>query len=164
MSFPAHSSYAESDVSWLGPLPSHWSCKPIKAIASCNDDVLGEATPANYEIEYVEISDVEAGSGVKGSTSYAFGAAPSRARRRVRHGDVIVSTVRTYLRAIASVREPPDNLIASTGFAVIRPLNHPLIFQAKSNAWVKVVHSVISLENRSTSGRSRVSGMLGMSS
>jgi type I restriction enzyme S subunit len=34
---------------------------------------------------------------------------------------VIVSTVRTYLRAIATVRVPPENLIASTGFAVIRP-------------------------------------------
>jgi type I restriction enzyme S subunit len=102
-------------------LPGHWSCKPIKAVASCNDEVLGETTSPEYEIEYVEISDVEAGSGLKGSTSYAFGSAPSRARRRLKDGDVIVSTVRTYLRAIATVRVPPENLIASTGFAVIRP-------------------------------------------
>jgi type I restriction enzyme S subunit len=34
---------------------------------------------------------------------------------------VIVSTVRTYLRAIARIVHPEDNLIASTGFAVIRP-------------------------------------------
>jgi type I restriction enzyme, S subunit len=41
----------------------------------------------------------------------------------VRDGDVIISTVRTYLQAIAPVENPPDNLIVSTGFAVVRPSN-----------------------------------------
>ncbi len=50
-----------------------------------------------------------------------FVKAPSRARRVVRDGDVIVSTVRTYLEAIAPINCPPDNLVVSTGFAVIRP-------------------------------------------
>jgi type I restriction enzyme R subunit len=49
-----------------------------------------------------------------------FHEAPSRARRKVRDGDILVSTVRTYLKAIAAVHEPPANLIASTGFCVIR--------------------------------------------
>ena len=44
-----------------------------------------------------------------------------RARRIVRHGDVVISTVRTYLRAISSITNPDSNLIVSTGFAVIRP-------------------------------------------
>jgi type I restriction enzyme S subunit len=39
----------------------------------------------------------------------------------VRDGDVIVSTVRTYLRAIARVDDPEPNLVVSTGFAVVRP-------------------------------------------
>ena len=34
---------------------------------------------------------------------------------------MILSTVRTYLQAIAHIKDPPDNLIASTGFAVVRP-------------------------------------------
>jgi type I restriction enzyme S subunit len=46
---------------------------------------------------------------------------PSRARRVVRSGDTIVSTVRTYLKAIAFFLEAKDNLIASTGFAVLSP-------------------------------------------
>src|SRR5882757_4053250 len=50
-----------------------------------------------------------------------FHEAPSRARRKVRNGDILVSTVRTYLKAIATVSDAPDNLIASTGFCVIRP-------------------------------------------
>ena len=50
-----------------------------------------------------------------------FEKAPSRARRKVKDGDIIVSTVRTYLKAIAPVCEPPENMVVSTGFAVVRP-------------------------------------------
>jgi type I restriction enzyme S subunit len=50
-----------------------------------------------------------------------FDVAPTRARRRVKGGDTIVSTVRTYLKAIAFMDCSPDNLIVSTGFAVLRP-------------------------------------------
>src|SRR5699024_5486125 len=46
---------------------------------------------------------------------------PSRARRIVKNGDTIVSTVHTYLKAITSIRNAPENLISSTGFAVLRP-------------------------------------------
>ncbi|HEX6640597.1 MAG TPA: restriction endonuclease subunit S, partial [Thermoanaerobaculia bacterium] len=93
-----------------------------KFAATLNDDVLGEETPPDYQLEYVDIGDVDAAVGIIGTTPYRFADAPSRARRRVRHGDVIISTVRTYLQAIASIDHPPNNLIASTGFAVIRPI------------------------------------------
>jgi type I restriction enzyme S subunit len=46
--------------------------------------------------------------------------APSRARKLVRAGDVLFSTVRPYLRNIASVPTGLDGEIASTGFAVLR--------------------------------------------
>ncbi|MCA6263137.1 restriction endonuclease subunit S, partial [Phenylobacterium sp.] len=121
MSLPAYPSYRDSGLEWLGAVPAHWDVKPIKAVASVNDEVLPEATDAETQIEYVEISDVQAGAGIKGSTSYSFGEAPSRARRLVRDGDIVVSTVRTYLRAIAQVENPPENMIVSTGFAVVRP-------------------------------------------
>ena len=126
MTIPRGVDYADSGVDWLGALPAHWTVKPIKAVATLNDEVLSEATLPASEIEYVEISDVAAGRGILGSTSLLFETAPSRARRRVADGDIIVSTVRTYLRAIASVENPPDNMVVSTGFAVIRPRTvHP---------------------------------------
>ncbi|MDO8631759.1 MAG: restriction endonuclease subunit S, partial [Phycisphaerales bacterium] len=53
--------------------------------------------------------------------THRFADAPSRPRRRVRDGDVIISCVRTDLQAIAPIQNPPDNLIVSTGFAVVRP-------------------------------------------
>jgi type I restriction enzyme S subunit len=121
MSFPRYPAYKDSGVEWLGEVPEHWDLKPIKALATCNDEVLDESTPAGYEIEYVEISGVDATAGITETTAVSFGNAPSRARRRVQSGDVIVSTVHTYLRAIASLSKPPENMIVSTGFAVIRP-------------------------------------------
>lgn len=47
--------------------------------------------------------------------------APSRARQRVRSGDTLISTVRTYLKKAALVPPDLDHAIASTGFCVLRP-------------------------------------------
>lgn len=47
-------------------------------------------------------------------------AAPSRARKVIRAGDVLVSTVRPNLNAVAVVPEHLDGEIASTGFCVLR--------------------------------------------
>lgn len=121
MSLPRYERYKDSGVEWLGEVPDGWEVKPVKAVSTCNDDVLEDSTPADYEIEYVEISGVNADRGITETTTIPFGAAPSRARRRVKDGDVIVSTVRTYLRAIAPVIQPAENMIVSTGFAVVRP-------------------------------------------
>lgn len=93
----------------------------LKYVASINDETLAETTDADYEFEYVDIGNVDAAKGIVGRETHRFENAPSRARRIVRAGDTIVSTVRTYLRAIAAIREPGDRLIVSTGFAVVRP-------------------------------------------
>lgn len=113
--------YKPSGVPWLGDVPSHWETKAARFLMSCNDDVLSEDTPPNQVFEYVEISDVDEAVGLTGSAFVAFKDAPSRARRVVRHGDIVVSTVRTYLRAVAAISDPPPNLVVSTGFAVLRP-------------------------------------------
>ncbi len=106
---------------WLSAVPSHWRTKRLKHITSHNDEVLDEATRPDTEILYVDISSVDSSSGIQAKEQLQFANAPSRARRCVQHGDVIVSTVRTYLRAIARIRHPEKNLIVSTGFAVVRP-------------------------------------------
>ena len=121
MSFSRYPAYKDSGVEWLGEVPVHWEVVRLNTIATCNDEVLLESTPEDYEIEYVEISGVQAGQGIVETAALPFGNSPSRARRVVRDGDVLISTVRTYLRAIAQVKNPPENMIASTGFAVLRP-------------------------------------------
>lgn len=114
-----YDSYKDSDVEWIGKIPSHWETMKIKYVSSFNDDAL----PDNYDpeevIEYVEISDVNYSVGIQKTTIYKFKDAPSRARRKTKVGDIIVSTVRTYLKSIARVDKP--NLIVSTGFVVLRP-------------------------------------------
>ncbi|MFH4788970.1 restriction endonuclease subunit S [Vibrio alginolyticus] len=49
--------------------------------------------------------------------------APSRARKVINTGDVLVSLTRPNLNAVALVTEKYDDQIASTGFEVIKPIN-----------------------------------------
>lgn len=119
--FKPYPKYKDSGIDWLGEIPEHWEVLRLKAIASLNDEVIAENTDPNTEILYVDISSVENEKGITNKELMSFSEAPSRARRLVRDGDIIVSTVRTYLRAIAAIRNPEPNLVVSTGFAVIRP-------------------------------------------
>ncbi|WP_256647071.1 restriction endonuclease subunit S [Thermomonas paludicola] len=121
MSLPRYPEYKPSGVEWIGDIPSHWAVTPISVLATLNDETLPESTDPELEIEYVDIGSVSLTRGIERSEPMTFSNAPSRARRIVRDGDVLVSTVRTYLKAIAPVALPAPNLIASTGFAVVRP-------------------------------------------
>lgn len=93
----------------------------LKYAATLNDAALPEETDPEFEFQYVDIGNVDSSGHIEEPSIFTFANAPSRARRIVKHGDVIVSTVRTYLQAIAAIEDPPDNLIVSTGFAVVRP-------------------------------------------
>ena len=125
------------------PPPQGWSSKRLKYLATYNDEILAESTDEEKEIDYVEISGVSLTRGIEAIERMTFGEAPSRARRKVRGGDILISTVRTYLRAIAKVDEPPPNLIASTGFCVVRPNDDVdsgfLGWTAKSESFVSEV-------------------------
>lgn len=98
-----------------------FAARRLKYAATINDEALSESTEPDLELAYIDIGNVDSQGRVHDIVNYRFEDAPSRARRIVRDGDVIISTVRTYLQAIAPVENPPDNLIVSTGFAVVRP-------------------------------------------
>ena len=119
--FRPYLEYKDSGVDWLRRIPAHWETERLKYLATVNDEALSESTDPSREITYVDISSVDAVEGIGATEALVFEKAPSRARRIVREGDVIVSTVRTYLRAIASIEGSGPDLIVSTGFAVIRP-------------------------------------------
>lgn len=110
----------DSGVEWIGEIPSHWQIKRMKYVVSCNDEVLGENTDPDKVINYVEIGDVMHGQGIISFTALRFAEAPSRARRIARTNDLAISTVRTYLKAIAKVNNEHDSFIFSTGFAILR--------------------------------------------
>lgn len=44
---------------------------------------------------------------------------PSRAKRKVSHGDIVYSTVRPNLKHYGIIYNPPTNMVVSTGFAVL---------------------------------------------
>jgi hypothetical protein len=70
---------------------------------------------------YIEISDVDCEAYTVRSKAVKCADAPARARKRVRSGDVLVSTVRPERKTIAVVPEELDRATCSTGFAVLRP-------------------------------------------
>jgi len=90
----------------------------LGSVASINPASIGKGYP-HEEIEYIDISSV--GSGILGETTiYKIADAPSRARRLVAEGDTILSTVRPNRRSFLFIKNPPANLVVSTGFAVLR--------------------------------------------
>ncbi len=80
------------------------------------NDVYGE-----NDFIYLDISSVENGTGKYSLNNFVKGKeAASRARRKVIDGDVLLSTVRPNLKAFVFLENPPVNVVASTGFAVLR--------------------------------------------
>lgn len=132
------------DERWLGQLPARWRTKRLKYLGTINDEALPETTNPDYELLYVDIGSVDATDGIQKKEPMVFESAPSRARRIVRDGDTIVSTVRTYLRAVAPIQNPEPNLVVSTGFAVIRPRKidpHYLAYCLRSSYFIETVVS-----------------------
>jgi len=117
-----YSVYKASGVEWLGEIPEHWGSIRIKNACIINENSLPESTSKTFDFEYVDIGSVSFEHGVFQSEKFNFKNAPSRARRLAKSGDVIVSTVRTYLKAIDYINEVNADKIFSTGFAVLNPV------------------------------------------
>lgn len=124
------------------PLPAGWA---IASIADVIRDVqtADPSTEPNVEITYFDIGSIDNEAGRVSNAKTVLGAdAASRARQVVQAGDVLFSTVRPNLRAIALVPEV-TNGIASTGFCVLRAAQsihpHYLYFYARSEGFLDVL-------------------------
>lgn len=119
MKFPGHENVkmdAESS------LPKGWEKKKLNEIAEINERSLKKGFIG--EIKYVDIASVSTGS-IDSHKKYQFKDAPGRAKRILRHGDIIWSCVRPNRKSYAVVWNPEKNLIASTGFCMISPSKLP---------------------------------------
>lgn len=93
----------------------------------------------NDSFIYLDISSVENKTGYIDYSNYILGTdAPSRARRKVSNGDVLLSTVRPNLQAFGYVDYiDVRKCVASTGFAVLSPVKilgkylHKLLFDER---------------------------------
>ena len=118
---PKNTPMKPSGIPWLDGIPAHWQTIPLKFWVRINQAVLPENTDPSYEFRYIDIGSIGTGFRVEEPEKMRFETAPSRARRIVRNGDTIFSTVRTYLKAVWFADDPDDDLICSTGFAVFTP-------------------------------------------
>ena len=88
-------------------------------IAEIDPENLSGRTSPEYGFNYISLEQVDEGR-LHGWTEEVFRTAPSRARRVLRRGDVLMSTVRPNLMAHLYFQGQVKNAVCSTGFAVIR--------------------------------------------
>jgi len=115
--FPGHENCQFKDSS-LGRIPEGWGVKKLSEIAQVNPESITKKN-APEEINYIDIKSVTTGS-IEEIKQMDFNGAPSRARRKVRHGDLIWATVRPNRKQYSFIARPRSNTVVSTGFAVLR--------------------------------------------
>lgn len=100
---------------------SPWVLIPLSEVCGEREGINPESTP-DKSFQYVDISSVSNRTfQIVDSKIFLGRDAPSRARKKILHNDVIFATTRPYLKSIAQVPEQLDGQICSTGFCVLRP-------------------------------------------
>lgn len=107
-------------------LPKGWKVGKVSDVCLLNKNTLNTKDTMSI-IHYIEISEVSKGV-VNNISTYNRGEEPGRARRKLKHGDVVISTVRPNRGSYFLALNPDENLIASTGFAVFSPTLVPFSF------------------------------------
>lgn len=127
-------------------LPQGWVKTTLRELCLPVDTIQPKDSP-DSEFTYFDIGGIDNVSNRIAETKIIKGRdAPSRARQFVRKGDILFSTVRTYLRKIARIERDYPNPVASTGFTVIRAADGVssefLFFQLLSDDFLTPVHKL----------------------
>jgi type I restriction enzyme S subunit len=96
-----------------------WDKKRLGDVADTDPESLSSSTSAEYAFNYIALEDVEMGT-LRSHTEQVFRSAPSRARRKLRKDDVVVSTVRPNLKSHFIFLADNGEWVCSTGFSVLR--------------------------------------------
>ncbi len=96
-----------------------WEVKQLGDVADVDPENLSNSTSQQYGFKYISLEDVDVGT-LRGFSEQVFATAPSRARRRLRLGDVLISTVRPNLMSHLLLKDVGTDWVCSTGFAVVR--------------------------------------------
>jgi type I restriction enzyme S subunit len=100
-------------------IPSKWTVNDLDNYVNCNSLTYGKND--NFkEIKYIDTSSIT-NNKIDNIQKLEIDTdtIPSRAKRKVKHNSIIYSTVRPTLCHFGLIKNPPDNLIVSTGFVVI---------------------------------------------
>ena len=103
----------------LGEIPEDWEIINIEELGHVDPENLSSTTSSDYEFNYISLEQIEKGV-LLGTIKTIFKNAPSRARRVIKKGDILVSTVRPNLMSHYFIQHDANDLICSTGFSVIR--------------------------------------------
>ncbi|MBW6480787.1 MAG: hypothetical protein K0B37_15265, partial [Bacteroidales bacterium] len=106
-------------MSEVGVIPEEWEVKKLEVIADIDPDNLSNSTNPEYYFQYISLEDVDYGT-LRNTTELIFKDAPSRARRKIRKDDILLSTVRPNLKSHLLIKRDISNWICSTGFSVVR--------------------------------------------
>ncbi|WP_188036691.1 restriction endonuclease subunit S [Pseudomonas sp. EZ-C24] len=124
-------------------VPTNWEWVRIAAVG--HD--WGQKTPGQA-FTYIDVGAIDNAAGIISTPQVIMATdAPSRARKMVRPGTVIYSTIRPYLLNVAVIDEAYEQEpIASTAFAIIHPyLEMParyFLYYLRSPVFVRYVESV----------------------
>ena len=100
-------------------ISNKWRYAELGDLAHIDAESLSKATPNDFRFRYITLSDISRHHVSESLATYQLSEAPSRARRIVRPGDLLMSTVRPNLQGFARVTRAHTDCIASTGFAVL---------------------------------------------
>ena len=117
----SQSDTAPSIGAQLNPLPDGWRIATLGEV--CDPvDLISPSHEPSWRFNYVDISAIDRDSKEIVNPKRIFGVdAPSRAKQRIKADDVLVSTTRPNLNAVAQVPDELDGQVCSTGFCVLRP-------------------------------------------
>lgn len=136
---------AEAEIV-VGPyaIPRHWRWTSLSTVGH----TWGQKTPDDSFV-YIDVSSIDNKAGVLSQSPEVLSAsaAPSRARKIVKKGTLVYSTVRPYLLNIAIIdRDFKFEPIASTAFAIVHPWEgistRYLYFYLRSPIFVRYVETV----------------------
>jgi len=96
-----------------------WEVKRLGDVVDTDPENLGSDTKPDFAFNYIALEDVDRGF-LRSHSEQFFADAPSRARRKLRRDDVLVSTVRPNLQSHLLFRTEAGNWVCSTGFCVVR--------------------------------------------
>jgi len=98
---------------------AEWKVMLLGEVIDTDPENLGADTRPDFAFNYIALEDVDHGV-LQTHSQHLFASAPSRARRKLRSNDVLVSTVRPNLQSHLLFGSNPGYWVCSTGFCVAR--------------------------------------------
>ena len=108
-------------------LSQAYPSKPLSFFVESHVEAAKRSFAPDDIIQYIDISSIDnCSQQIVRTTPYCFGDAPSRAQQHIQKNDLLISTVRPNLKNVAVNHIDAANLVASSGFCVLRSKGAPI--------------------------------------